>query len=287
MVVDAIDKPEALSYHAVSLTSAEGDNQYWTDWNQFKIVEGLTFLPVPEMEIKLPVNDGLLNEQDCRVAIPFIDDPDDLGNRLTSGEPHADVTMQVWEIYEDPTGSTPKVINLVFIGIIVKGRRNFENRPDLIMLQALPEKGRIAKASQGVQCNVECSNVLGGRYCTVDLVPHTFTVGIASIDVGELTMTGIPTGKDDRYFQRGYVESQGLRINIQDWRNAAAGDESKVQLMIQAPARWVGRQVTIVAGCDKSVAICRSRFDNEEHIRPLGFSMPAYDPQFEGDSAKG
>lgn len=290
MVTDALDLAEALSYHAVSLESGEDDNQYWTDWNQPITIGAQVFLSAPEMTVKLPVNDGLLNEQDGRVALPFVDDITDLGYRMTSGEPHADVTMKIYEIFEDPTGSAQKVVNVVFIGIIAKGRRNFEDRPDLIMLQALSEKGLISAASQGVQCNSQCSNTLGDRYCGIDITTNgvnSFLVTITDISEGELTVSGVPTGKDDFHFQLGNVSSQGLVINIQYWRNAANGDESKIQLMRQAPARWLGRLVRLVAGCSKSVEICRSRWDNEEKIRALGYGMPPYDPQFEGSPEEG
>jgi hypothetical protein len=208
---------------------------------------------------------------------------------MTTGEPHAEVTMEISEVNKDPVGSIPTVVTRPFIGKVVKARLNYEGQADVVLFQALSEKGIIATANQGVQANIQCSNSLGGRYCRegVDILDHTFSVTITAIDVGELTCTGVPTGKDDRYFEFGYVESQGLRLMVQGWRNAANGDESKVQLMRQAPARWVGRTVTLVAGCPKTVEICRSRFNNEENIRPFGYGIPSYDPQFEGNPTDG
>lgn len=83
---------------------------------------------------------------------------------------------------------------------------------------------------------------------------------------------------DDRYFERGFMSYQGLRIPIRIWRKATA---TVFTLIRRPPSSWLNKTVLVFAGCDKSTGTCDRRYGNLEHFRGNGYAIPAYNPWFE------
>lgn len=280
---EAIDLAAKQTYQLVSFAHG-GGTEYYTDWTSDVEVGGNVYLSTPDMEVKLPINNGLFDEQDCRVALPLATDPNDFTQRTSSGLKFPATTMTVSEVVKSIEGGPQTNVNEVFIGRVMVVRRNYRQNRQKVLFQALPIKSRMQTISLGLQCNHTCAHALGDTGCKVNMVLNRFTVTVSAIDGKEVTLTGVPTGKEDRYFHRGYLQFEGLDILIQEWRNAANGDESKFFMVRQPPNHWLGKAILAVAGCDKSVDTCRSRFNNEANFLGLGFAIPEYHPNFEDKS---
>ncbi len=249
---------------------------------------GVTYVSTPDMVVRLPDNDGLFRESPCTIQLPLEPDPD-FTDRFTNGEPHASTTVTITEIIkgdaEDITASTN--IFTVFQGLCVSGRRNVRGRKDIIEIKALPLKARLKSVSLGVPCNHQCAHRLGDAGCKVNMAVsnRTQTPTITDISGAKVTVSSIPTGLGDRFFQRGYMLFEGLPIGIHDWRDEGNGDRLEFFMNRQPPANWDGEQVTIFAGCDKTQETCNGRFANLENFWGLGFAIPAYHPNYEDGGA--
>jgi uncharacterized phage protein (TIGR02218 family) len=106
-----------------------------------------------------------------------------------------------------------------------------------------------------------------GNGCRVAIASYTFT-GSAS---GTPTISVIPTGvsKANGYFQYGIIKftsgpNSGLQRSISDWVSNTA------YLFEPLPVAPVsGNGVTLIAGCDKTMATCTAKFSNLSNF--LGF----------------
>jgi hypothetical protein len=284
-LAEAIDLSDKETYTLISLTW-DGGARYWTDWTSDIQFEGNTYTALPEMEVKLPINDGVFAEQDARIAVPLSADLSDISQRLTSGLPHQDVTLRIVEIIQGIEAGSQRTVNRPFLGTVVRGRRNYQRSRNRIVLQALPIKAQLESVSLGLPCNHQCVHNLGDAGCGVSLAigsGNRFNVVVSAIDGKELTIStnASVAAKPDRFFQRGFLQFRSLNLSIFDWTSE---DPTKFILRRQAPDFWVGQTAILIAGCDGSITTCRDRFDNEERFLGLGIKIPAYNPQFESPS---
>ncbi len=294
-MTEAIVLPSKETYQLVSFIHA-GGTAFYTDWTSDVPFGGEIYISTPEMEVKLPVNDGLFGEKVCNISVPRVTgdaDNDLFADRISNGQPHATVDVIVREIIK-PTGPGPSQnINKPFIGEIQTVRKNPAGNQNKIKIDCLPVKAQLAEIALGIQATIGCANTLGDAGCKVDLLDdnRTVSVVVASIDGLELTIESHATveAKPDRFFHRGFVEFEGLNLTVRDWVDSAP---LKLQLVKQAPAHWAGQTITLIAGCDQSVAVCRSRFlppggapsgtqGNESNFQGAGIAMPPYHPVFE------
>lgn len=277
----ALDMSEKEVIQLVEFTN-DKESLFYTDWTSDYVYEGETYVSTPDMEVKLPVNDGLFTEQDCRVALPLSDDPEDFTQTATCGLPYPPTHCTVREIIRPMDGGPQSSVHVTFQGRLAVYRRNYNGNRKKVVLQSLPIKSRISTVALGVPCNHQCGNNLGDAGCKVNMDLHSSLVTITAIDGREVTINAAPQGKPDRYYHRGYFAFDGLHLGIREWRNAASGgDETKFFVVRRPPSYWLGKQVRVFAGCDKSPETCGSRFNNLENFLGLGFSMPAYHPNFE------
>lgn len=238
---------------------------------------GVTFEALPRLEIALPPNTGGLEEKPLELTV--VRSSKTLFQNLSSSEPHAPVTVKVWEeLYDDPATSSTYELLLHYHGQVSKAVRNYQNAPDLVLLEALTLKSRL-DVPMGLPANPQCVWTLAdGVNCTVTATPQSGT--LASVISGPLVeITGLsPPGGDASYFQRGYVEVDGLRIGIRKWDS---GSPDEFHLRRRVPASWVGGSVSVVPGCDKTIEVCRSRWSNEEQFGGFGYAIPNYQPNYE------
>lgn len=289
-MVTALERSSKESFQLVSFRHA-GGAVYFTDWTSDYDFEGNEYLATPDLEVRLPKNDGLLGENVCTVTLPLSSDPDDFTARISSASAFAPTVCTVVEITRPTTPGPSQVVDTVFIGDVQLVRRNLRNNRNRIRLSCTTIKSRLDTVSLGEPCNHTCTNDLFDARCKVDRTIHAVNVVVASIDGARVTINTNPTvaGKADRYFHRGYLEYQGLRIGIRDWRSTSP---TEFNLVRRAPSWWVGQTVVAVAGCDKSIQTCRDRFapiggvpagttGNESNFNGRGYAIPAHNPQFE------
>lgn len=278
---EAIDLSTKETYQLVSFVHG-GGSSYYTDWTSDVDFGGNTYLSTPEMEVKLPINDGLFGENECRIALPISSDSTDFTVRVSNGQPHAKTTCTVREVLKPTIPGPSQTVNTLFVGAVHIVDSNHRQRQDKVMIRCLPIKARLATISMGIPCYHLCGNNLGDASCKVNLSTGQRTVAavVETIDGREVTMetNGLLSASPDRFFHRGYIKFENLFISIQDWRSA---DPLKFFLVRQPPAHWDGATVSVVAGCDKSVETCRARFSNEANFLGMGYAMPSYHPNFE------
>lgn len=122
-----------------------------------------------------------------------------------------------------------------------------------------------------------CSNVFGDHLCGVNLADHRETVTVTAVSGATVTVqaAGALTVGD---YAGGILAWGAERYAIERHAAADAGaDHAALTLFPPPAAAIVGAAVTITAGCDKTRATCRDRFNNLD--RYMGFDrMPASNP---------
>lgn len=115
-----------------------------------------------------------------------------------------------------------------------------------------------------------CNATLGDSRCGVELAPLTQAGTVATVTNNRVwTATGlsIPSGETADYFQFGTVtfisgDNAGLSMETR------SSDTTTVQMMLPFPFDVeVGDQFTITPGCNKSLGVCRYRFNNVPNFR--------------------
>lgn len=241
--------------------------------------EGTDYESYTNIEIQLPENSGLLNASACVVTMPLLDG---FLTEISGGARYPETRLEIVEVTKAEGGST--VYSRPFRGIVVNSKRNVKGKGH-VALGALPIKARLGVA-QGLQCMHHCINRLGDGRCGVALntPPNRIaSASVAAIDGTKVTITSgqVSTGLDDRFYQRGYMVREGLEILIQIWRNESNGDRHEFFLARRPPSSWLGENVQIFVGCDKTIETCRAKFNNEEFFNGIGYAMPAYHPVYE------
>lgn len=290
MVVNALDTSAKESWLFVKFTNEVTGNVIAavTDRDSSTYFEGSQYVSVPEMEVKLPDNNGVLNEQPCNLVLPV---RLSWVAALSSGLPFPRTRVEVVEFVRSDESSA--AVLRPFRGTLVSARRNVGGRREFVGLSCLPVKAMLQTAALGEPCNHQCLNGLGdaaiGGRCGVLLTapPNRLVVPVDSIDGTKMVIaSGVPTGLVDRFYQRGYALFDGVNIGIQIWRNEIEGNRFEFFMVRRIPDTWVGQNVTIFAGCDKTIETCRSRFNREQDFNGRGYGMPAYNPLLEDGASR-
>lgn len=121
---------------------------------------------------------------------------------------------------------------------------------------------------QGRLYNRRCDAVLGDRHCRVDLTGYRATgVIVVQEDRSHLLVSGLH-GFASGFFERGsLVLADGETAQVDAHVRL---DEGVARLTLWLPLErevMPGTGLTITAGCDKSFATCKARFDNGINFR--------------------
>lgn len=240
-----------------------------------------TYSPLPALNVPSINYGGGFNEELVTLNMS-LGASGSFSDYVSNGEPHSPVTVDIWESIEGVPASSGRTFLHLTSGDLQVVSRNVEGNPDVISMQIANLKSQV-DVPLGVPMTPDCAN--------------TFTVGRCQLSPAGLADSGTLTAKDSsdgmivtitglgaqsgRYWHRGYVEVDGLRIGIRDWVDS---DPTTFALVVEPPARWVGVAVTVFPGCDKSLDTCRNRWNNEEHFNGLGIAIPAYHPVVESGS---
>jgi hypothetical protein len=247
----------------------------YTDWTEDTLGPQGTYLSVPTMEVKLPpMTSGIVEgDEPLEILLPV----DAFTTPLASGMPHSPVEVTVWERV-DPRTERAAATHTLFVGRVHRTRRNHEGRTDTIVVQAQNLKAQLEKAL-GLPATYHCIWTFGGRGCGIDLGPLRKTGTLDSAKGKVAQITGLPPQADPRYWHRGYVERLGLRLLIRDWDGDAS--PGSFRLVREPPSSWVGQTVTLTPGCDKTIEVCRARWNREEVFAGIGYALPPYNPVIE------
>lgn len=244
----------------------------YTDWNE-DYVGG--YVGTPAMKIQLPENSGTFEERPLKIEMPL----DNFTDTASNGLPHSPIYVTVQEISRALSGGPEALSLFAFRGRVTKTIRNSDGKSGRVMFNALPVKSRL-EIPLALACNHHCPWTLFGRGCGLALASFRVSGTITAIDGKKITTAtaGVVSGHPDKYWHRGYVQFDGLRIGIQNWTLA---NPTELFLVKQPPASWVGPSVFFVPGCDKTIETCRTRYNNEQHFGGVGYAIPAYNPILE------
>ncbi len=280
-MVKAYARPEKEGYVLVTFFYGEGQltQARYTDWDQS--VSGAT--SEPRMSLDIPDNGGTFDKKELRIILPT----DAFTSRAGSGVPHSPIYVTVEEITQGLATGDQTTQKVLYRGRVTRTVQNFQGRNNKVGFFSLSIKSRL-DISMGLPCNHHCAWTVFHGGCGVSESTFDALGEIDSRDGTEITVTSTgvttPGGTDARYWKRGYLQKDGLRIAIRDYDGDT--DVTKLYTARPVPLDWVGgtADIIFVPGCDKTVETCRARYNGEEFFMGMGYAIPAYQPNFESPS---
>ncbi len=240
---------------------------------------GTNYESEPRVEVEVPKMAGTLKQKDAEISLPLEDEG--FSDLVSNGEPHSPVKCTVMERL---VAGTEETVRFLFRGKLARAFRNAKGRRGRVKLEVGGPKGEL-DVRLGISIAHACRWTHGDENsspCGIDLSAYRQTGTIIAVDGPEVWITGLDyswwTDLHGKWWHRGYLEIDGLRLTVRDW---AQGDETRFLLVRDPPASWLNASVTATPGCDKLVETCRGRWDNEENCSCIGIAMPAYNPTLE------
>lgn len=285
----AIIQPEKESFFLVSFANLITGTNFarFTTLDSDYVFEGNEYESETRLTIGLPRNDGTLGEEPATITLPrerqFAQD-------ITSGLRYPATEIRVIEIQKGD-GAISTTVLRPFVGLMTLARRKVGGRSATVSISALPLKARLQQVALGLQCMQNCVNRLGDGFCKVAMnvsPKRLLNVVVTAIDGPKITLTdaSIPSGLQDRFYQRGYMIREGFEFQIRDWRNEVEGTKAEFFLFRRPPDSWLGQAVTVFSGCDKTNGTCDSRYGNIANFKGAGAKMPAYNPVYEDGGSR-
>lgn len=248
----------------------------YTDWTQ--PFEG--HVSEPRMSLEIPENSGTFDRKELRIILPL----DSFVTRAVSGVPHSPIFVEIEEVTNGLFTGDQGDQRIIYRGRVVRTIKNFQGKRGRGAFFCLPQKSRL-DVSMGLPCNHHCAWTLFKGGCGAVESSFALTTQIDSVDGQEVTISDATVSLaalgDDYYWKKGYLEKDGLRIPIRDYKRSTATD--KFYTPRRVPSDWIGGSgdIRIVPGCDKTIETCRARFNQEESFLGLGYAIPSYQPNFE------
>jgi hypothetical protein len=232
-----------------------------------------TYLPFPELEVKLPDRSGGFEERELTIEIAIEDVP--MLERIVDGYPFAPVTVNVYEfLFNDITGD-PSTVRHLYKGRLSTATNNVNKMRNVARLTVNNDKGRL-NFPLGITANVQCSLVFADTTCKATKIQLVSTVDFVYGTVIALTSAPDPITYPSGLFNKGYVERNGVRILIKDWISGEL-----VYCAKQVPPEWAGQDIVLNSGCDRSLETCVGIYDNQNNFDGLGYLMSAHNPLYE------
>jgi hypothetical protein len=283
--------------------------------------DGVTWLSDPTLDVELPKQSGFLEQEPCIVTLSrnsLIPAVRALAELLSQPRAAPPMSVGIANLLESAPEDTQRV-NL-YEGIGFKLSRNPEGQKGKLKIYFLPEfLLYMAESTLGRRVDASCDHVYGGLGCYVDITQYfdpasyypnqlkkikraKVTCSVFSVHTArQLTLTLDPsfhtgyvgpfgqfqktlTLQPKGWWVRGFLEKDGLRISIVDWRyNDTANIGTDIFILSQVPPLdWNGAQLTLIPGCQRTKEACADR-NNSEQFGALGYGIPAYNPTTETD----
>lgn len=113
-----------------------------------------------------------------------------------------------------------------------------------------------------------CDASLGDGRCGVDVSAPAYRAAgtILEGSTQQVLLVGGLASFESSWFSRGRLLSEGLNLAIAEHRRSLDRDQLVLVDTLRAPLP-VGAAATVIAGCDKRLATCQSKFDNRLNFR--------------------
>lgn len=240
----------------------------YTDWTVDLTHANVTYLSTPRMAIKPIVDSGLMDDEPVVISLPL----DTFTDAISSGEPHAPIFVELRERVESDDDS---LVSVRFLGRVDIAYRNYQRVANTVALECRSWKYYLQSLS-GITVDHQCPwTVYDPRTCKTTKTGKTGVGVITAISDTAVTISGLTT-KPDFFWNRGFLELDGLRLMIRYWASGTT-----FLLNRRPPSAWAGQAVTVTAGCDNLVETCRTTHSNESNFGGAGYGMTPYNPVFE------
>ena len=255
----------------LELSAGEGDFVYLTNSIDPVSYEGKDYLPMDGMEVSFPPVSSALDASECKIqnisfaSYVFL-------TQLANHMPFSSVEVVIMDASVDADTGVVTSVSYPFKGLLY---------------QAMPEplKGKMSLICKGwkyytdivagVPCTEQCSwQYLGGKGCGAEVHSENHTVD--SVDGLSMAVNGPLADTTTLLFNKGYAELGGVRIKIKYHSSGLTFQMAKAP-----PADWVGKSVTLYAGCDRTLKTCRNIHNNEANFLGLGYAMVDYNALYE------
>jgi hypothetical protein len=255
-----------------------------------------TWSSAPAMSVKLPDQTGMLDQKPATLVLPVALHA--MVDRISSGEPFPPVRVAIYQTIEtfaiDGEGSGAAFTRYkMFSGRVSGVTRSAGRATATAKIEVHGWKAWLHGLRLGIPVTPQCQWTLGGRGCEVDLTavnpgssggPHGFLVDrvVDSVDGTAVTLDSPLTNFLPAFgniYRRGQLRRGDLYIPIRIWTNDTNPDVVLTSKKI--PSWWVGQEVDVIPGCDKTKTMCADVYDNEARILALGTKMPNTHPVHE------
>jgi hypothetical protein len=244
----------------------------FTNWS-FNIPGSPVYTSEPTMEVTVPENDGILSTTTLDISLPATNS---WFANLVSGTPQAPVFVIAEEITKPDIGGDTSSRRIFFRGQLNRTIKNYQGKGNQSIAKFISAKGKL-DLPMGVPANHHCAWTLFGPGCQLPKAGFSDSLTIDTVD-GKVITTTTSSVRTGKFFHRGYIEYEGLRIGIKDWDDS---DPDTFYMIKTPPQSWIGKTVTIWAGCDKTLTTCQDRFNWESYFGGMGYAIPAYNPLIE------
>ncbi len=251
MTFDA-DESSVESSRPVELYKfAQGNDDFLYTSAEDDITIGLDVYRAIPIRRTAPVQGAEDRDRDIQVVVPATDSFVQQYILVVPGQ-RATLTIQR---FQRPTGTSELV--LIFKGIVQSVAFNKLGREAIISV--LPIESATSRPIPRFTYMGLCNHVLYDARCKVVETNFDFFGTASAFDsaTNVLTVPGL-NAESDGFYDGGFV----LFSSINDFRLILSHTGNDITLLLPFPETVVGENVTVFAGCDHTLATCKTKFDN-------------------------
>lgn len=243
----------------VKIITKSGTIYGYTDYDSPLIVEGTTYTPAPGLKrttLTSTANDEVSNQE---LGSGWVDAPE---NDLIAGKFDNALVEVAFCSWQNPSYGRV-IIQRGNIGVIQWTADGFRADIQSHMRQLQRNISFITTAGCRHQLfNQFSNNTLGA--CTLNEASYTYTGTVTATSVDRLVFTVSGISQPAQFLQNGILtwtsgSNAGLKYEVKSHTSGPTVIELYLPTFV---AIEVGNQFTVTAGCDKSLATCKSKFNN-------------------------
>lgn len=256
----------------IKLTLKDGSVHGYTDFQLPLTVAGVTYNPAPGLQkINMVLtNNAEVSNQEFSAA--WLDIPE---GGIESGSYDEAMIEVAWFPWENNGTSNEKVVTFTgTLGTISWTEDGFQ--------ADVQSQMRNLSVNIGTPVTAACSHQLFDQFgaqtigaCTLNKATYTFTSAVTSIQTAKSKFTATSLTQAANYFTNGVLKftsgnNSGLSVEIKQHDVGGV-----LTLFLPTAFQFVvGDTFTIIAGCDKTMATCQTKFNNfvnfggYPHIKP-------------------
>lgn len=240
--------------------------------DQSLTIDGNVYGAVPELSIDPIELSGGTDSKEVFFTVPSDIDPFPF---LILG-PFARVTVSTGMIDRDDLSQPPTITAK---GKVTVTENVYQGKSGLMRVTLALTKSLLKGVSLGIKCTDRCPLFFGDGVCGATVASVTGTV--ATITGTSLVLSVLPSDSNkgawgEGRYTRGRVQLDGLRIMI---RKHVVGTKTLI-LAKKPPLYWIGQNVTVFEGCDKTIVACTAH-GRQSRFLGAGRAMPDHNPIIE------